>query len=80
MFTIENDFQHQQLRAPEAEGLKDIHITVKEVRKVMEEQDVTKATGPDGMSNWVIKRCSNQLAEKNSWSNCELPNRRESTQ
>jgi len=44
--------------------LKDIHITVEEVRKAMEEQDVAKAFGPDGISNWVLKRCSHQLAEK----------------
>ena len=30
----------------------------------MENQDVRKVPGPDGVSNWIIKECSNQIAGK----------------
>ena len=38
VFTIENNFQYQQPGAPEVVGLEDIHITVEEVKKIMEEK------------------------------------------
>ena len=41
-----------------------IEVTVEEVRKLMEEQDVRKAIGPDGISNWILRKCSYQLADK----------------
>ena len=33
-------------------------------RKILEEQDVRKASGPDGVSNWMTKECSHQIAGK----------------
>ncbi|MPC16134.1 hypothetical protein E2C01_008954 [Portunus trituberculatus] len=30
----------------------------------MEEQDVRRVSGPDGVSNWIVKKCSHQLADK----------------
>ena len=30
----------------------------------MEEQDTKKASAPDGVSGWIIKECSHQLADK----------------
>ena len=30
----------------------------------MEEQDVRKASGPNGVSNWIVRECSQQLADK----------------
>ena len=39
-------------------------IDVKEVKKLMENQDIKKVPRPDGVSNWIMKECSNQLAGK----------------
>ena len=41
-----------------------IKVEVKEVKNLMESQDARKAPGPDGVSNWIMKECSNQLAGK----------------
>ena len=30
----------------------------------MESQNIKKAPGPDGVSNWIMKECSNKLARK----------------
>ena len=35
-----------------------------EVKKLMESQDVKKAPASEGVSNWIMKECSNQLAGK----------------
>ena len=44
--------------------MKNIKVDVKKVKQLIENQDVRKAPGPDGMSNWIMKECSNQLAGK----------------
>ena len=36
---------------------------VQEVKEIMKDLDVNKAQGPDGVSNWIMKECSEQLAE-----------------
>ena len=45
-------------------SLCEIQMTINEVRKIMEERDVKKASGPDGVSKWIIRECSQQLADK----------------
>ena len=64
VFTIEIDFHSQQSVDADEVGLGVIEVTVEEVRKLMEEQDVRKAIGPDGISNWILRKCSYQLADK----------------
>jgi len=44
--------------------LEEIQVDIQEVKKLMESQDVRKAPGPDGVSNWIMKECSKQLAGK----------------
>ena len=44
--------------------MENIKVDLKEVKKLMESQDVRKAPGPDGVSNWIMKECSNQLTGK----------------
>ena len=44
--------------------LDEIQVDIQEVKKVMESQDVRKASGPDVVSNWIMKECSKQLAGK----------------
>ena len=41
-----------------------IKVDVIEVKTLMESQDMRKAPSPDGVSNWIMKECSNQLAGK----------------
>lgn len=35
-------------------------VTVENARKVMVELDVRKAMGPDGVSNWMMRQCSEE--------------------
>ena len=35
-----------------------------DVKQLMESQDVRKVPGSDGVSNWIMKVCSNQQAGK----------------
>ncbi len=46
------------------DSLEEIQITVQEVKKIMEGSDVRKALGLDGVSSWILKECSKQLAER----------------
>ena len=41
-----------------------IQVRREEVMKLLESLDVSKAPGPDGVSNWVLKECRYQLVEK----------------
>ncbi len=43
-------------------GLSEIEVTVDKVRIMMEDLDVRKAQGPDGVSDWVVKECRDQPA------------------
>ena len=36
-------------------SLCEIQVTINEVRKIMEEQDVRKASSPDGVFNWIVR-------------------------
>ena len=42
--------------------MENIKVDVKEVKQVMENQGVRKVLDPDGVSYWIMKECSNQLA------------------
>ncbi len=44
--------------------LSTVLVSYEEILKMMEEHDVNKATGPDGVSNWILKECREQLADK----------------
>ena len=33
-------------------------MTINEVRKIMKEQNMKKTSGPDGVSNWIVRECS----------------------
>ena len=46
-------------------GLCEIQVTINEVRKIMEEQDVRKASGPDEVSNWTV-RVQSTVGRQNS--------------
>ena len=64
VFAEEGTFNGPVVPNENAEGLSNVRVTVNEVKTMMEDLDVRKAQGPDGISNWVLKECSNQLASK----------------
>ena len=39
-------------------------MDVQEVKQLLRKLDKRKATGPDGVSNWILRECSDQLADK----------------
>lgn len=39
-------------------------VEQEEVLKLMKKLDTNKAPGPDGISNWILKECCNQLVDK----------------
>jgi len=63
VFTRESEFEEVDGGSKDT-VLEEIQVDIQEVKKIMESQDVSKAPGPDGVSNWIMKECSNQLAGK----------------
>ena len=39
-------------------------MTIYVVRKIKEGQNARKASDPDGVSNWIVRECNQQLADK----------------
>ena len=44
--------------------LRDIVVDRKEVKEMLEKLEVNKTSGRDGVSNWIWRECSKQLADK----------------
>lgn len=64
-FTMEIDFNGHEGREENIDYLEGLQITVQEVKEIMEDLDVRKALEPDGLSSWVLRECSKQLADEN---------------
>ena len=64
VFTLEDDFNDQEEISMEGSTLNEIEVSVDEVKKMLNDLDVRKAHGPDGVSNWVLKECSNELSTR----------------
>ena len=64
VFTKERDFIEPDSGPIEDGGLGEIEISNEEVREMLRELDVRKASGPDGVSSWILKECGDQLASK----------------
>ena len=62
VFTKEKNFEGER-EEHKANVLREMHMDVQEVKKMMIDLDVSKVQGPDGVSNWIMKECSEQLAE-----------------
>ncbi len=60
VFTKENDFRSERTALEKGTDLKEIKTSV-EVKNMLEDLDVRKAMGPDGVSSWILKECSSQL-------------------
>ena len=39
--------------------MENINVDIKQVKQLMESQDVRKVPGPDEVLNWIMKECSN---------------------
>merc|ERR1711917_23579 len=67
-FTQESEIQNHNCEREEGQtvrqGLFNLEVTVHEIGKIIENMDVRKASGPDGISNWIIKECKDQLVDK----------------
>ncbi len=64
VFTRESKFEDAHAVSEDRIGLERIQTSSDEVKKLLEELDVRKSAGPDGVTNWVIKECSQQIAGK----------------
>ena len=62
VFTREEEFEEPN-KERRLEGLREIRVEKKEIMKLLEELDVRKAMGPDGVSNWTLRECKDQLVE-----------------
>ncbi len=54
VFTKENDFRGERTALEKGTDLKQIKTSV-EVKNMLEDLDVRKAMGPDGVSSWIFK-------------------------
>ena len=63
VFTKEGEFEREQ-RVTKERVLSEINIGVEELKKLMKNLDVRKAQGPDGVSNWILRECRDQLVEQ----------------
>ncbi len=63
VFTVEGEFDAGSNKLVR-NILSTVPVSYEEILKMMEELEVNKATGPDGVSNWILKECREQLADK----------------
>ncbi len=63
VFTVEGEFDAGRDKLVR-NILSTVPVSYEEILKMMKELDVNKATGLDGVSNWILKECSEQLAYK----------------
>ena len=45
------------------EGFKEVMVQKQDVGRLLENLDVRKAMGPDGVSGWTLKECKEQLVQ-----------------
>ena len=58
VFTRGSEFRMNNIIATEY-LMENKEVDVKKVNQLMENQDVRKVPGPNGLSNWIMKECSN---------------------
>ena len=63
VFTEEGEFERQSVDMERGE-LRNVEVCKSDVSKLMENLDVSKAPGPDGVSNWILKECRGQLVDR----------------
>ena len=63
VFTEEGDFELQDGDLAGNE-LVEVEVHRERVMELMENLEVNKAPGPDGVSNWILKECRHQLVDR----------------
>ena len=63
VFTMEGDFGLTDV-VHERRQLREVEVHRSDVMKLMEKLDVKKAPGPDGISNWILRECRDQLVDR----------------
>ena len=63
VFTEEGDFVLEDGDLA-GRGLVEVEVNRESVMKLMENLEVDKAPGPDGVSNWILRECRHQLVDK----------------
>ena len=63
VFTEEGEFEGEEVEL--GEGILDeVEVQEQDIMKLMEGLEVNKAPGPDGVSNWILKECRDQLVRR----------------
>ena len=62
VFTTQHNFREAIVGQKNGEGMLDFVPSLEEIKDILEKFDVRKAMGPDGVSNWILRECSSQLA------------------
>ncbi|WP_435336435.1 hypothetical protein, partial [Klebsiella pneumoniae] len=60
VFVEEDEFSEDE-REVRNEPMQEVMVDEREVRRLMEGLDIRKSMGPDGVANWVLKECVDQL-------------------
>ena len=63
VFTKERPFDGDETIQATPHKLGNISITKREIKDEMKNLDKWKATGPDEISNWVLKECAEELSK-----------------
>ena len=63
VLTVEREFEPVE-EVFKGISMNTVSVTTEEILKMLKELDVNKSMGPDGVSNWILKECSEQLAGK----------------
>ena len=59
VFTVKGTFIEPNTTEAEG-GLKEVVVQKQDVGRLLENLDVRKAMGPDGVSGWTLKECKEQ--------------------
>ena len=63
VFTREKEFVRP--RGVQDQGrMEDLQVTIQEINNILNSLDGKKATGPDGVSGWILKECRDELKDK----------------
>ncbi len=60
VFTEESEFEEPVIMTESRRGQESIQTSKPEIRKLLEEFDARNNAGPDEVSSWVMKECSQQ--------------------
>ena len=62
VFCVEEEFTEPRGEVG-VSGSKELQVERKEIRRILEKLDIRKAMRPDGISNWTLKECRDEVVE-----------------